>query len=147
MAVIQFTQADKLAAKTAEKGIYPMIITEIDGPKPSASKKSVNFFVTFKITAGDLMNKEITVAFNTETSNTSILGTMQFTQSRDLMKVKAAIQGVSFDDVDLNLDTDELMNKPFDASVDIVNSGGALVNSIIAFFPIGTGAKAAAVPF
>jgi hypothetical protein len=147
MSVIQFTDADKLAGKTAEKGIYPVLISNIDGPKASASKKSVSYFVTYTVTAGPLMNKEFTPAYNTETNNMSVLGSMQFIPSRDLMKVQAAILGIPFDQVALNLDTDTLLNKSLDISVDVVSSEGNLVNTVMAYFPSGTGVKATQTPF
>lgn len=147
MPVIQFTEADKLAGKTLEKGVYVAEITEIDGPKASQSQKSINFFVKFRITKGPVTNKELMVAFGSGISNGSVLGGLQFLPHRDLLKVKAAIDDVKFDDINTNLDTDELLHKPLDIAVGIETSDGNLVNTITAFLPAGKGEAATSAPF
>lgn len=148
MAVIQFTESDKLAGKLMEKGGQTVQITEIQGPTASKSQKSVNFFTTLKVVKGPFMNKEIQVCFNTETKNVSLLGSMQFFPHRDLLKIKAAIEGVKFDEVGLNLDTDALLNKPFDVifGVEPNADGGELVNTVTGFFPEGK-ASGSSTPF
>ncbi len=137
MAVIQFTEADKLAGKVMEKGGGTVIITEIE-QKASTSQKSVNFWATFKLINGPFMNKELNCCFNTETNNASLLGTMKFFPHTYLMKIKAAIDKVKFEDAPLQLDTDELLNKPLDITWDVNTVEGDLINSITAFLPAGT---------
>ena len=145
MAVIRFTDADKLAGKTMEKGGYPLIISEIEGPKASASQKSVSYFVTFRVAAGKFMGKELKTAFNSETRDRSVLGTMQWFPTRDFMLIAAAQQGKTLDEVDMELDTDALLNKPFDSIVDVATADGNLINVILSFLPAGKGTGS--VPF
>lgn len=140
MPVIQFTEGDRLAGKVMEKGGYSAEVAEIDGPKASASQKSVTFFTTFRITEGKYLGKELTVAFNTGTNSSSMLGNMHYAPHRDLMKVAAAVQGVSLDSVPLDLDTDTLKNKGLDLIVDALTSDGNIVNMIINFLPKGAAA-------
>lgn len=142
MPVIQFDDSDKLAGKVAEKGAYTMELTEIRA-EASKSAKSVNYWTTFRITKGPLLNKEFGCSFNTSTKNQSLLGTMQFFPAHDLMKVAAAIQNVKFDDVSLNIDTDTLLNKPLDVNVDIAIVEGAMVNILVSFAPTGILTKGA----
>lgn len=137
MAVIQFTDADKLAGKVMEKGGGTAIITEIE-QKASASQKSVNFWATFKLIDGPYMNKELKCCFNTETNNASLLGTMKFFPHTYLMKIKVAIDKTKFEDTPLQLDTDELLNKPLDITWDVNTVEGDLINSITSFLPAGT---------
>lgn len=144
MAVIQFTDADKLAGKVMERGGGTVVLTSIE-QKASSSQKSVNFWATFKIINGPFMNKELTCCFNTETNNASLLGTMKFFPHTYLMKVKAAIEKVKFEDVSLDLDTDTLINKPLDVTWDVNTVDGDLINTITAFLPAG--AANGKVPF
>ena len=144
MPVISFTDADKLAGKViSEKGNYPVQITEIDGPTASKSGKSVSFFVTIAVTAGKYMNKELRIALNTESTNSSILGSMQWFPHNTFLKIAAAIKKIKFDDVLLDLDTDELLNKPFEVTIDVMPNAetGELMNVITAFLPAGAGAE------
>ena len=146
MAVIQFTQADKLAGKVMEKGGGTVQLTKLE-QKASGSQKSVNFWATFRLTAGPYMGKELDCCFNTETSNASLLGNMKFFPHNQLLKVKAAIDGIKFDDVDVTtpMDTDTLMNRNLDITWDVVTVEGDLINVITNFLPAG---KAnGAVPF
>lgn len=145
MPVIQFTEADRLAGKALEAGGYSAQITEISGPKASASQKSVSFFVIIQITKGPFLNKELNVAFNTETRSASILGGMQWFPHREMLKIKAAIDNSNLDTVDLNFDTDTLLDKPFDIMVAATVDGGAIVNIISAWLPAGKASTA--VPF
>ena len=146
MPIIQFTPGDFLAGKVMEKGPYRIEMTEID-QKASASQKSVNFWTTFTVTEGPYQGKELKCCFNTETSNSSVLGSTQFFPHRDLLKVKAAALGLPFDEQSLgmSMDTDELLNKPMDAMIDVFpnKETGELVNTIVVFLPLG---KASAAP-
>lgn len=137
MAVIRFTESDKLAGKIIEKGYYPAVLTKLEGPQASASKKSINYFGTFRIIKGSFMNKEFDIAFSSGSNSSSILGTMQWTTHRDLMKVEAAALNVKYDDVPLDLDTDTIIDKPLTISVDTATSEGNLMNFITGWYPAG----------
>jgi hypothetical protein len=146
MPIIRFTEADRLAGKTLEKGYYTAQITSLVGPTASASGKSLSFEATFTITKGAFQNKELTVFFNTETSGNSLLGTRQYAPHNWLLaKVAPAVLGVPFAEVPLELDTDSLMNQPLDISVGVETSGGNVENIINGFVPAGKGS--AALPF
>ena len=138
MAVIQFTEADKLASRIMEKGAERAVLSELE-QKVSSSQKSVNFWATFKIINGPFMGKELKCCFNTETSEASLLGTMKFFPHSALMKVKAAVDNVKFESLDFSqpLDTDTIMNKPFDITFDTVAVEGDLINVITGFLPAG----------
>lgn len=145
MAVISFTESDKLAGKLVDKGGYTMMMTECEA-KPSKKGTSINYWATFKITKGDSLNKELKITFNSATESTSLLGAMNLMPSRELLKLSAAVNNVPFKDVDLNLDTDSLLNRNFDGIIGVVPNveSGELMNVISAFFPEGkaTGAPA-----
>lgn len=146
MPVISFTDGDFLAGKLLDKGNYPVQITEIDGPTASKSGKSVSFFVTIAVTAGKFMNKELRIALNTETENSSILGSMQWYPHNIFLKITAAIKKISLDELQKqgkDLDTDGLLNQPFEISADCVPNAetGELMNVITAFLPAGAGAE------
>ena len=142
MSIINFTPADALQTLMVEPGIYTCEIVEIDGPKPSASKKSIHYFVTFRITEGKYKGKEKTVAFNTETLSTSVLGSMQFTPHSSLLLIDAAINNKKVEAIDYALDTDDLMEKPLDVQWGVVTVEGILINTLINFYTAGYGATA-----
>lgn len=137
MPVIKFTEADKMMGKTMEKGAYRALLTEITPPTPSKSQKSVSYFATFRISAGPYLNKELKIAFNTETNSASLLGTLQYNPARDLMKVVAAIKGTKYEDVELEVDTDVILNKPLGLLIDVETVEGNVENKITAFIPDG----------
>lgn len=139
MAVIQFTQADVLRGKLLEAGNYPAEITVIDGPKTSASKKSVTFYTTFRITEGPFEGKELGVAYNTGTSNSSILGDKQFSPHTDLLKVEAAIKNQTISPGSRpDFDTDELLHKSLVLIVAVSpNETGGLCQFISGYLPAG----------
>lgn len=145
MPIIQFSEADKLAGATMDKGGYPAIIAEIAAPQASKSGKSVTYWATFRIAAGKYEGKELRVGFNTETNSSSILGTAQFMPAGNLLMVAAAVQKINFEDVPLNVDTDSLVNQPLDLMISPETSEGNLVNRIDVFLP--SGSSSAASPF
>lgn len=147
MAIIRFTEADKLAGKILEKGAYSAVISKINGPMASASKKSVTYETSFQLTKAPYAGKELDIFFNSETSANGMLGTRQYCPHSKLLNVKAAVQNVLFDQVNLDIDTDELINQPLDIIVDIVTSEGNLMNIITGFVPTGKGAAATSGPF
>ena len=137
MAVIKFTEADKLASKVLDKGGYTVELTDLQ-QKAAASQKSINFFVTLTLVDGPLTGKELTPIFNTETKAASVLGSAQFFPARDLVKIAAAIKGVKFDDFPVgDVDLDEYKNKPFDIMVDQDTPSGDIINIITGFYPKG----------
>lgn len=140
MAVIQFTEADKLAGRLMDKGPATVQVTEIDGPRPSTSQKSVNFFTTLQVTKGPFMSKEFTICVNSETKDPSLLGTMQFFPMVTFAKMVAAIRNVKFDDLAVgSLDTDEVLNKPFDVIIGQEIVGGNMINTVgNSYYPAGT---------
>jgi hypothetical protein len=146
MSIIRFTEADRLAGKTLEKGYYTAQITQLVGPTASSSGKSITFEATFTITKGPFANKELSIFFNTESSGSSLLGTRQYVPHNWLLsKVAPAILGVPFAEVPLELDTDSLLNQQLDISVGVETSGGNVENIINGFVPAGKGSVA--LPF
>jgi hypothetical protein len=122
-----------------EKGGGAAVLETIDA-KASKSGKSINYWVDFKLIEGPYTGKILSCCFNSETENASLLGTLKFFPSSDLMKVKAAVNHVKFNDLDFDepLDTDELLDKPFDLLWDVMPVDGDLLNVIIGFLPLGT---------
>src|ERR1700733_12008437 len=124
MSIIRFTEADRLAGTTMEKGGYTFQITEIDGPRASQSQRSINYFVTIRCTEGKYINKELTLLFNTEMRERSLMGTQQFFPTRDFMLISAAQQSKKLDEISLDIDPEDLKNVSFDAMVDAVTADG-----------------------
>jgi hypothetical protein len=145
MAIIKFTDSDRMASLLLPTEWYHGEITEIDGPKESSSKKSVSFYTKIVITDGPYQGKELTVAFNTGTKNVSLLNGMQYMPYSHLIPVAAAVLNCTREEVG-ELDTDTLLHKPFDLKVEKVIAEGVPLNQIITFLPQGMGGEAA-VPF
>jgi hypothetical protein len=145
MAVIQFTDADKLAGRLMDKGPATVQISEIDGPKASQSAKSINFFLTLQVTKGPFLNKELSMCINSETKDPSLLGTMQFFPQLTFGKIVAAIRGIKFEDLPVgNIDTDEVLMKPFDVIIGQEVVGGNIINTVgFSFYPAGSAAAVA----
>jgi hypothetical protein len=145
VAVINFSEADKLAGRLMDKGPATVQISEIDGPKASQSQKSVNYFLTIQVTKGPFMNKEFSICVNSETKEPSLLGTMQFFPQVTFGKIIAAIRNIKFEDLPVgNLDTDECLLKPFDVIVSQEIVAGNIINTIGgSFYPAGTAAAIA----
>lgn len=142
MAVFHFTAADKLAAKTLEKGTYRAVLTELKEPTQSTSKKSFTYEAHFTLTTGVYVGKKFDVFFNTETSSTKVLGTRQYSPVQDIMKLMAAVKDIKFDDVETDFGSEELLNKPVDLLIDTVISEGNVVNFIAGYAPEGKGIPA-----
>src|SRR5579872_7285132 len=145
MPIIQLTAADKLAGTLMDKGPATVQVTEIDGPRASQSQKSVNFFVTLQVTSGKWMNKELSICVNSETKDPSLLGTMLFVPQLTFGKILAAVRKVKFEDMPEGpLDTDEILNKPFDVIIGQEIVSGNLINVVgNSFYPAGTAAATA----
>lgn len=148
MPVIKFSEADRLAALPVEDGWYQMVIEKVGDAAASKSGKSLNFFTDFRITGdGPATGKVLTVCFNTETSQPSVLGSMQFFPHSKLLEVQAAIYNKNIREVSLNVDTDDLLEKPFDCQIVRTIENGVPMNVIRGFLPLGKGKEANVVPF
>jgi hypothetical protein len=143
MPIIKFTAADALQTKVIPAKIYQCQITKIDGPKKSTSGKSYGYYVDIEVTEdGPYQHKTRTLCFNTEMNSPSLLGDMQFFPDSYLLIVNAAIEGkLGVDVVDFQLDTDSLLNAPFDAQWNVQTVEGRLINTVDAFYPAGYGEK------
>lgn len=145
MAVIQFSEADKLAGRLMDKGPTTVQVTEIDGPRASQSQKSVNFFCILRVTVGKFMGKEFSLCINSETKEPSLLGTLMFYPQLTFAKILAAIRGIKYEDMPTgNIDTDEILNKPFDVIIGQETVGGNIINVVgNSFYPAGMAASVA----
>lgn len=136
MSIISFKAADVLATKVAEAGNYKMVCTKIEGPHASTSRKSVSYFADFKFTEGDLMGKELKIAFNSNTNSVSLLGGVQYMPMRAMLALDAAVHNVPLEPVDRpDFDTEDLVDKPFTGVVTVDTTEGVLGNLIAAFYP------------
>jgi hypothetical protein len=139
MPIIQFTAADALQTAMVDAGIYPMQITEIDGPKTSKSEKSINFFTTFRIVDGSFAGKEFTICFNSAVNQASVLGTMQFVPLSTFLQIEAAVKKQKIQVAARpDFDTDALLNQTIDVQVAVDTVDGKLVNTLVGFLPAGS---------
>lgn len=140
MPIIDFTPADALQTVTMDAGIYPAVISKIDGPKASASQKSVTFWVDVRLNEGRYAGKELRLAFNSGTKDNSMLGTQQFVPQAMFLQVEAAQNGTKVEPIARpGFDTDTLINKPFCVQIGVTPNadGGGLLNQILGFLPVG----------
>jgi len=142
MSVIRFTAADALQTKVIEAGFYPSQVTKIEGPKASKSGKSQTYFIDIEITEGPYKGKAKTLSFNSSTSSPSLLGDAKFYPLSYMLQVDAAITGREIVPEDFELDTEEIINKPFETQWVIVTVEGRPINDIIGFFTSGYGKDA-----
>jgi len=146
VAVIKFSDADKLASILIPTGWYSLEITEIDGPKKSTSGKSTNIFVKFQATDGDFRGKEFQIAFSTGSSAPSVLGNSQWFPMSFLIPLAAAIKNVGREEVgDFDTEDPQLLRHPFDAKIEKGIYDGVALNTILSFLPLGTGADVKSV--
>lgn len=138
MAIIRFTDADRMASIVVPTEWYRAEVTEIDGPKESQSKSSFNFFTKFQIIDGPYAGKELGVVFNTKTKSPSVLGSQQFLPSAWMLPLAAAVNNVSREEVK-EIDTEKILRKPFDLKVEKGIIEGVPMNTILAFLPDGAG--------
>ena len=146
MAIINFTEGDKLAAVTADPGFYPAVLKSLD-MKPSGSGKSINYWAEFELTDGKFKGKEIKACFNTEVNSASMLGGTQFRPASDMIQLKAVLDNIAVEAVPLSYDTDEMLMKAFDLQVTVDVSTGIPINGLGIFLPLGKGSGSAKVPF
>lgn len=141
MAIIRFSASDVLQTKTVEANIYPSEITKIEGPSASASGKSVNYVVDIMITEGKYKGKTRTVMFSSGVSNPTLLGSMQFFPQQTFIELDTAITGDEHKPEDFELNTESLINKPFEAAWGIGTVDGHMTNVINGFHPRGFSKK------
>lgn len=140
MPVLSFTPADALQTVLVEPGTYTAEISLID-TKASKSAKSVNYFTDIQIVQdGKYKSKELRITLNTETTQASLLGTMQFFPDNTFLIIDAAIRNAKVEAVNKQLDTDDLLHKPFDVVIGVATVDGILINTINGFLPAGSGA-------
>ena len=141
MPIISFSSGDKLAAITAEAGWYEMVLTKCDA-KASTSGKSQNYWCTFQIQGGKYDTKEIDQCFNSESNGSSVLGTLIMFPASDILVLAAAIADTTLKDVDLNVDTEQLLHVLFSGQVDITIADNRPLNRVINYKPTGSTAEA-----
>lgn len=139
MAVINFTEADRLSSTIVPTDWYRAEVTEIEGPKKSSSDKSFHFFTKFGFVGEKFTGKELSLSFNTGTRSPSVLGTMQFFPTAWMMKLYAAIYDVPLESVPAQIDTELLLRKPFDLKVEKGIHEGIPMNTVLDFLPAGKG--------
>jgi hypothetical protein len=143
MAILKFSDKDKLASATMPAGYYSAEVVSIGEPKKSDSGKSFNILGVFKIIESDkFTGKELKVTFNTNMSSPSVLGSFYLMPHTYLLHVAAATHDVSLDEVPDDLDTDSMLGIPLDIRVEKVISEGVPVNTISGFLPHGKGVAA-----
>ena len=144
MAILKFTDKDKLASKTMPDGWYSFEVVSIDGPKKSSSGKSFNFPSKFRVIDDpDFADKELELFFNTGTKNASVMGTLQILPHNQIIHLAAATASVTIDEVPDDVDTDSLKGLKFDGYVTKTISDGAVFNTVTNFLPYGTGIEKA----
>lgn len=146
MAIIKFTEADKLSTIVVPTDWYKVEVTEIDGPKKSGSDKSYHFWTTFQVIEGPFTGKEFRISFNTGTKNASVLGSAQFFPHAAMMSLYAAVHKTTLDEVPAEVDTDKILRKPLDLKVEKGIHDGIPMNTVGLWLPEGTG-KNPTVPF
>ena len=147
--IIKLTESDRLIGTLVETNYYPMVVTKFNDPKPSKSGKSLTTFVDLQIADGKFKGKELTVAFNTETTSPSVLGSMHWMPIGFLYNLAAAVLNIPIGQVPTDIDTDLLVAKVFDGRIEKTISDGTPINVVTAFLPAGMGITLsnAAVPF
>lgn len=143
MPVIQFNDSDYLQTTTVEAGLYKSEVSKIEGPKASASGKSVSYYVEITITEGKYKGKTRTIVFNSGSNAPSLLGDQQyFPQSYMLLLFKAT--GVDDGKVkNANFDTDDLVHKPMVTNWGTATVDGRVINTINEFYPVSYGTAGA----
>ncbi len=133
--------------KVLSTGYYPMVVSEIDGPKASKSGMSINWFFTFRIISGAFEGKDLKCAFTDGSEAASILGTLIWMPTAMMLQLIAAILNCKVEEVPDTYDTDTMLNKPFDGKIEVNTGDTGLFNTISTFIPTGKGAAATAIPF
>ena len=142
MSIIEFNEGDRLQSQIADIGWYSARITEME-IKASKQQTSINYWTTFTIDGPKFRGKEIKICYNSASNGSSILGSMHMVPHSDILKVFAAVQNVPLKDVNLQVDTDTLMDKPIDIKLDTAMGDGRPMNILVDYLPAGkgTGAK------
>lgn len=140
MAILKFSEKDKLASKIMPADYYSFEVVEIGEPKKSGSGKSFNFMSKFLVIEDEhYAGKELEIAFNTNMKSPSVMGTMYLMPHTYLIHLAAATAGIEIGEVPDDLDTDSLKGLKFDGKVEKIISDGVVMNTISGFFPFGAG--------
>lgn len=139
MPIISWTAGEILQSKPIEAGVYPGELMKYDGPKRSQSGKGINLFLTFRITDGPAVNKELTVACSSGVRSASMLGDLYFVPMSTVAYFAAAVNGKPApDESDGQAEIDELMHKPLNLIVGVSTVEGKILNPILGYQPFGT---------
>ena len=142
MAILKFTQADKLASAIMPAGYYSFEVAEIGEPVASGSKKSMNLHSKFHVIDDEkFTGKELKITFNTGMDRPSVLGTMCLMPHTWIQQLAAATADIDILEVPDDLDTASLQGLKFDGRVEKVIVDGVVLNTISGFLPYGVGRK------
>ena len=142
MAILKFTEKDKMASKVMSAGYYSAEVVEIGEPKKSSTLKSFNMLSKFRIIEDEhYEGKELEVSFNTNMKNPSTMGSLYLMPHFYLLHVAAATADCELADVPEDIDTDSLKGLKLDLKIEKVISDGIPMNTISAFLPYGAGKK------
>jgi len=150
MAILKFSEKDKLASKVMPAGYFSAEVVVIGEPKKSGSGKSMNMISKFRIIEDESFEgKELEVAFNTNMKNPSVMGSLYLMPHTYLLHVAAATADCAVEEVPDDLDTDSLKGLKLDIKVEKVISDGIVMNTISGFLPYGKGkeVESASSPF
>ncbi len=140
MAILKFTQKDKMASAIIPAGYFSFKVVELAEPRKSSSGKSFNIFARFVVIEDEKYEgKELTITFNTGMNNPSIMGTMHLMPHTYIQQLAAATAECDILEVPDDLDTDSLKDLKFDGKVERVINDGVVLNTISAFLPYGSG--------
>ena len=140
MAILHFTDSDKLSSSIMPEGWYRFEVVEIGEPKASEAKKSMNMWSKFQVIDDPkYAGKQFDICFNTKMNAPSVLGTAYFMPHTFLIHLAAATAGCEIDDVPDDLDTESLKGLKFDGKVTKGIYDGIVLNTITGFLPLGIG--------
>jgi hypothetical protein len=140
MAVLHFTDSDKLASSIMPDKWYGFEVVEIGEPKKSDSGKSMNMWSKFRVIDDPkYTSKQLEICFNTGMNSPSVLGTAYFMPHTALIHLAAATAGCEIEDVPEDLDTESLKGLKFDGRVTKGIYDGIVLNTLTGFLPLGVG--------
>ena len=149
MAILKFSEKDKMASRVMPAGWYSFEVVQVKDPVKSSSGKSFNLMSQFRVIENDeFEGKEIEIAFNTKMNNPSVMGTLVLMPHTYLLHLAAATANVDLKEVPEDLDTESLKGLKFDGKVEKGIYEGIILNTISGFLPFGKGVeKSDDVPF
>jgi hypothetical protein len=141
MAILKFSDKDKMASKIMPAGWYSFEVVAIGEPKKSSSGKSFNMISQFRVIEDPVYDsKELEIAFNTNMKNPSVMGSLYLMPHTYLLYLAAATAECTIEEVPAdNLDTESLKGLKFDGKVERIISDGIVMNTISGFLPFGAG--------